>query len=303
MSTLYRRRRRTALSVLEVLIAVGIIGVLGALLLPAVQYVRESANRVQCVNNLKQLGLAIFNYHALNRALPTNGGFPPTGQSFNLETCQPGESYDWGFGDPLRGGVDQPGSWAFAVLPFVEQDATYKRVDQGAALKTYLCPTRGRDFPQQTPANDPGPVFIDWTYQTAGKNPWAKTDYAANAAVVLPRGKAMSLEQITDGTSKTILAGEKSMDPRAYNTGGWGWDEPIFTGGSSGTSRSGARVNQDLPGVVFEYNWGTPHGGNCQFLFADGSVHSITTSVPVATMQALLSPRGGEIIDTDGIID
>jgi prepilin-type processing-associated H-X9-DG protein len=288
---------RKGYSALEILIAIGIIALLGALLLPAVQYVRESASRVQCVNNLKQLGLAILNYHATNRTLPTNGGFPPTGQSFNLETNQPGESYDWGFGNPARGGVDQPGSWAFSVLPFVEQDAVYKRSDQGAALKTYLCPTRGREYPQTTPATDPGPVFVDWTYQTAGKNPWAKTDYAANAGVILPRGRAMNIEQITDGTSKTILAGEKSMDPRAYNTGGWGWDEPIFTGGSSGTSRSGARVNQDLPGVVFEYNWGTPHPGNCQFVFADGSVHPISTSIPIATMQALLSPQGHEIID------
>jgi prepilin-type N-terminal cleavage/methylation domain-containing protein len=293
---------RRALTMLEVLIAVAVIGILGALLLPAVQYVRESAARVQCMNNLQQLGMAVFDYHQITGYLPTNGGFPPTGQSFNLETNQPGESYDWGFGNPDRGGIDQPGSWAYAVLPYVDQEAAYKKSDQGAALKTYLCPTRGRQLSQVTPAADPGPVFVDWTYQTAGKNPWAKTDYAGNAAVILPRGKAISLEQITDGTSKTVLLGEKSMDPRAYNTGGWGWDEPLFTGGSSGTTRSGDRINQDLPGVTFEYNWGTPHTGVCFFLFADGSVRPISTAISTSTMHALMTPQGGEIIDLDSLL-
>jgi prepilin-type N-terminal cleavage/methylation domain-containing protein/prepilin-type processing-associated H-X9-DG protein len=295
-------RCRKALTMLEVLAAIVVIGLLAALLLPAVQYVRESAARVQCTNNLKQLGLAVFNYHQVSGYLPTNGGFPPTGQSFNLETRQPGESYDWGFGNPNRGGIDQPGSWAFAVLPYVDQEGAYKLAEQGAALKTYLCPTRGREFPQVTPLNDPGPVFEGWLYETDGRNPWAKTDYAGNAAVILPRGKAMSLAQITDGTSKTILLGEKSMDPRAYNTGGWGWDEPLFTGGSSGTTRSGDRINQDLPGVTFEYNWGTPHAGVCHFLFADGSVRPVSTGIATSIIQAVLTPQGGEIVNLDSLL-
>jgi type II secretory pathway pseudopilin PulG len=292
---------RQALTALETLLVIGVVLLLAGILVPAVQYVRESAARTQCANNLKQLGIAILNYHDVNGYFPTNGGFPPTGQSFNLETNQPGESYDWGFGNPSLCGVNQPGSWAFSVLPYVERDDVYKRTDYGAALKVYLCPTRGRISPQETPATDPGPVFVGWTYETAGKNPWAKTDYATNAAVILARTQLMNITWISDGTSKTILAGEKSIDPRAYNTGGWGWDEPLFTGGSSGTSRSGALVNQDLPGVVFEYNWGTPHAAICQFVFADGSIQPISTSIPVATMQALLTPRGGEIIDLDSL--
>jgi hypothetical protein len=294
------RSPRRGLSALELLVVVGIIGVVVGLLLPAVQSVRESAARTQCANNLKQIGLATLCFHDACGCLPTNGGFPP-GQPFNLETNEPGESYDWGFGDPTRAGIDQPGSWAFSVLPYLDQEAAYKGTDYGTLLKVYLCPTRGRESPQTAPAKDPGPVFVGWTYETAGRNPWSKTDYATNAAVVLNRGQLMTLVRITDGTSKTILAGEKSMDPRAYNTGGWGWDEPVFTGGSSGTSRSGTLVNRDAPGVVFEYNWGTPHTDICQFLFADGSVHPISTSIPESTMHALLTPQGGEIVDLDSL--
>jgi type II secretory pathway pseudopilin PulG len=288
---------RGALSAIELLVVVGILAILVGILLPAVQYARESANRTQCANNLKQIGLAFLNYHQVNGFLPTNGGFPPTGQSFNLETIQPGESYDWGFGNPARGGVDQPGSWAYSVLPYVEQETTYQQADYSAPLKVCLCPTRGRQSSQVAPAADPGPVFAGWTYFTAGRNPWAKTDYAVNAAVVPSRGKVMTLVRIADGTSKTILAGEKSMDPRAYNTGGWGWDEPVFCGGSSGTSRSGTKVNRDRPGVDFEYNWGTPHADVCLFLFADGGVRPVTTRIPTSTMHALLTPNGGEIVN------
>ncbi len=293
------RPPRKAISLVEALIAIGMIAVLVALLLPAVQRVRETAYRVQCTNNLKQLALACFSFHDSCGALPTNGGWAP-GQSANIATNQPGENYDWGLADPTTGGINQPGSWGYSVLPFLEKQDAYQKRDCGAALKTFLCPTRNRVYPQVCPSSDPGPVFVGWTYDTGGINPWAKTDYAGNAAVIIGRTRVMTLAMIRDGTSKTILLGEKSIDPQAYNTGGWGWDEPIFAGGSSGTTRQGAQVNQDVPGVSFMNNWGTPHAGVCQFAYADGSVHGTSVTVPVTIMQALLSPQGGEIVDPDG---
>jgi prepilin-type N-terminal cleavage/methylation domain-containing protein/prepilin-type processing-associated H-X9-DG protein len=288
---------RRAFTLVELLVVMAITAVVIGLLVPAVQRMRESASRAQCSNNLKQIGLAFVNYHDVTGSLPTNGGYAPSGQPFNIATDELGSSYTWGVANPAKEGLNQPGSWAFSILPYAEQDTVFKHTEYGAALKLYLCPTRNRVAPQAAPAVDPGPVFTGWTYQTAGINPWSKTDYAANAAVIVQRGKQMTLNWITDGTSVTILAGEKSIDPRAYNTGGWGWDEPVFSGGSSGTSRIGTTVNQDEPGVNYVNNWGTAHPGFCMFLFADGSVRPVRVGMPTATMRALLTPQGGETVD------
>ena len=105
----------------------------------------------------------------------------------------------------------------------------------------------------------------------------------------------MTLVDITDGTSNTILAGEKSMDPRAYNDGGWLWDEPFATGDNGGNSRNGRSVFRDTPGVPYANNWGSNHTAGVQFLFGDGDVRMIRFGVPSGTMTSFLSPAGGEI--------
>jgi prepilin-type processing-associated H-X9-DG protein len=102
---------------------------------------------------------------------------------------------------------------------------------------------------------------------------------------------------VTDGTSNTILVGEKSLDPKAYDTGGWFWDEPIFAGGGAGgTVRGGSQVKQDAPLVRFPDNWGSAHAGGALFLFADGSVRLLAFETPSTTVNALLSPSGGEVV-------
>lgn len=287
---------RRAFTAIELLVVIAVIGVVIGLLLPGVQKVREAASRTRCANNLKQIGLAFINYHDTTGSLPTNGGYS-NAEPFNIGTDELGSVYTWGVGDPALEGLNQPGSWAYSLLPYVEQETVYKKAEYGSALAVYLCPTRNRVSPQATPAVDPGPLFEGWTYLSRGINPWSKTDYACNGALIAGRGSQMTLSWITDGTAVTILAGEKSIDPRVYDTGGWGWDEPVFSGGSSGTSRIGTEVNQDVPGVNFAYNWGTAHPGACLFLFADGGVREIKPSTSSALVRALLTPQGGETVD------
>jgi prepilin-type N-terminal cleavage/methylation domain-containing protein len=112
--TSYWRRLRLGFTLVELLVVIAIIGVLISLLLPAVQKVREAANRTQCANNLKQMGLAVHNFHDTYGVFPTQGGWWFTGPSYDPSGVPYGYKY-------------QTAGWAFQILPFIEQDNLYKQ--------------------------------------------------------------------------------------------------------------------------------------------------------------------------------
>jgi prepilin-type N-terminal cleavage/methylation domain-containing protein/prepilin-type processing-associated H-X9-DG protein len=358
-------RRRHGFTLLELLVVIGIIAVLAAMLFPAIQRMREMANRTKCVNNLHQMGIAMSGHFGTHQCYPTNGMVIPstaTGYPFSL-TSFPGPSpnYMWGMGDPTQGPKTQPGSWAYAILPYLEETNAFRDRSYFAPVSTYLCPSRGRVNPQQL--TTPDPFFPGgWTYnaQNVSTNPpspltpWGKTDYAANYLMfpdatdprffppigtgLHPFGGARnypvtSTDDIKDGTSTTIVIGEKAMPMGAYSTGGWYWDEPFFAGGSGGTSRGvpsappvppNITTNADpslpfysqaqgfvagslpfnYPSILiadnsasygtFENNWGSPHPGGVNFLFADGSVRTFNFNIDPYVFRGLLTPDGGQ---------
>jgi prepilin-type N-terminal cleavage/methylation domain-containing protein len=296
---------RRAWSLIELVVVLAIIAVLTALVLAAVHKAREAASRAACANHLKQISLALLQHHDAYGVFPGNGGWDGQQWIYDING-QPTYVYTddyflpnywyWGVGDPNRTPQDQTGSWAFAILPFLEQQGMHQQPDWTKAVKCYHCPRRRSAVPQ-VPVNDDRGAY------NGGGWPWGKIDYAANSRVIPNRpleGKTrcLRLADLTDGTSETIFVGEKVMDVNYYTTGTWWWDEPFLLGGSDSTSRKGTAVVQDAPGIALRSreNWGSAHSAGAEISFADGSVRILRYDTPSDVVLALLTPSGQEVI-------
>jgi prepilin-type N-terminal cleavage/methylation domain-containing protein/prepilin-type processing-associated H-X9-DG protein len=302
-------KRRAGFTLVELLIVVAIIAVLIALVLPAVQKVREAANRVQCAHHLKQIGLALLHYHDVQHTFP---------HAYDARAL---------FQDPSRT-PETPHSrrfivtksWATLILPYIEQDnleqagyAVYH--DQHLAL--YTCPSDRR-------AN--GYYSGDKEY-----GPQALTDYLAvtgtmtfigdpDAGPVRPKCNGVMYESsrtrladITDGTSRTVVVGERPPSRDLY-WGWWTWSAldaslgvrntwTVYGGLESTPSRlCASQVPEtyrpaDGSNCDVHHFWSAhPGGGN--WLFADGSVRFLSYQ-DNAVLPALATRCGGEVVSDD----
>lgn len=290
-------RRRPGFTLIELLVVIGIVAALVGLLLPAVQKVREAASRTTCVNHLKQIGHALHLHHDTYGVLPGNGhGF----DNFVIPTKSGGTttvlskyftpqnfSHKKGVGVPGLAPKEQCGSWGYAILPFVEQEAAYKARQWEHGVALYACPSRRSPAPQPTHDDEFGAA-------DGGGWLWGKIDYAMNANLCWGAPFCFPLSVVTDGTAHTILAGEKSLNVDAYTNGSWYWDEPFFTGHWWSTRRITGVVVRDVRGYTYMDKWGAAHPVAANFLFADGSVRPIPYGTPTEVVEALMTPKGGE---------
>jgi prepilin-type processing-associated H-X9-DG protein len=294
-----------AMTLMELLVVIGIIGILVALILPAVQAAREAARRSQCANHLKQIGLALHMHNDALGVIPNNGGWDGQqtikdvgGQDFtpSTEDFGAGRTFHWGVGDPRRAPHLQTGSWLFAILPYIEQRQMHQDRSWEVPVEVYVCPSRRSAMAYPVENDSHG------NYEGGGWR-WGKSDYAGNSMLIpqLPADPVRRIERlasITDGLSNTILAGEKAIDPSVQTGSSWYWDEPFFLGGSGSTARRGLGLMRDAVGNDYKTHWGAAHPGGIHFLFGDGSVRMLRYELSWMEFTALLTPSASDLPPT-----
>jgi prepilin-type N-terminal cleavage/methylation domain-containing protein len=287
---------KRAFTIIELLVCIAIIGLLVSLTMPAVSSAREAARRVTCQSDVRQLAFAMVRCVDTYKYFPSNGGYQPgctvkstTGNDVVISTddFDVGFLFKWGVGKPIASINNQPGSWAYTVLPFIDENNAHQNVLFKIKQPLYLCPSRGRH-------NVAVPVDDNYGNYESGGWAWAKTDYAANSRICPNFPFNLHSAGVTDGLSKTYMLGEKAFDPSVQRATSWYWDEPIFSGGSKGTARSGLTIVNDGVDISFKENWGSAHRDGANFTTCDGTVLFVSDAIDWQVMRAMLSPNEGE---------
>jgi prepilin-type N-terminal cleavage/methylation domain-containing protein len=301
-----RTATRLAFTLIELLVVIAIIGILIALLLPAVQKVRESANRISCGNNLRQIGLAFRMHIDLYDNFPTGGNGYYAVRQWDGTTPATYKTQDW--------------SWGYQILPFIEQNDLWRLPDDNVVaatpVKLYFCPSRRPPI-----ALSGGP----WAVYT---KPRAMIDYAGNAGtsdqvydnggiygygsdgLVIYRKKVpfVALKDVVDGVSNTLMVGEKHMNLGFVTIECQPDDNVGYVGGFQDDVVRWGAYPPKPDAVKPKYDWGTIHpdifqfGGShpagVQAVFADGAVHLVPYTIDPAVFRKLCSRNDGQAPDS-----
>jgi type II secretory pathway pseudopilin PulG len=284
---------------IELLVVVAIIAVLIGLLVPAVQKVREAASRASCQNNLKQLCLAIHGYHDVHKVLPYSR-------------------------------YKARDTWMSLILPHLEDDnlrnlwdpsRTYFQQSDTARLTpvaVFFCPARrspsspptasiSGDIPDDGTTHVPGALgdyacaindlaYYDYPWVTDAGPP-ANGAFVSRWAATDPTRRFAS---VTDGLSNTIFLGDKHVKITQFGVGqGSSGDGSVYNGNRGSAMRAAHTGLARSPTDTDNGQFGSYHPGLCQFAFGDGSVHTLSNSIPLTTLKLLVNIHDGEPIPAD----
>jgi prepilin-type N-terminal cleavage/methylation domain-containing protein/prepilin-type processing-associated H-X9-DG protein len=355
---------RRGFTLIELLVVIAIIAVLIGLLVPAVQKVRETANRMKCSNNIKQLGIAIHAFHDTYGRFPSAGWYEwcnalPSARPAYIPAGEWGQngcivayrdasgsqvnSFSNGpvvnnqpTGVPWAAPPQQAASWPFQILPFVEQQAAQNQAGgliRNTPLAAFTCPSRRAPVRFTGTGSPLGGASLCYAAPYFGPVSRNRVDIRNTPAtfwsIIVPseppvaRGQPdtpVRFADVLDGTSTTLLLGEKWQRPDQYTSGAWNDDHNLV----SGLDQDSMRIADQVPipdtngGVAASANnpccdywrdppnrspaprlgsrFGGPHSGVMNTLFADGSVRSLSFNIDPILFTNLCRRNEGAVI-------
>lgn len=286
---------RRGFTLIELLVVIAIIGILVALLLPAVQAAREAGRRVTCANHLKQIGIG-FHLH-----LEQHKFFPDGGQDWNAPRSKTANKIP-------EIAPNQKWGWAYQILPYIEQSSLHaQELDQDAAhgiIPIYFCPSRRKPDRYLGIESSLPPGIkrgaLDYAGNGGTDNSYNTTRGSRMGFIIFRRPSgSLKPAEVEDGLSSTLAVGERAFNRNfssAYydeNNGyfdGYDWDTVRWTVKPPERDRR----EKVPPGLRYSYQFGSAHPATCQFVYADGSVKGLPYNIDLQVFRLLSTRKDGK---------